>query len=344
MGHRVFDGRGAQRQPAERLIAAPRAEAICSARSSVPPDLLHSQAGALLLFATLRSRPDAGLRDPAGSRFSAWRPGVQRLGLLTAARPAHHRGSLGGHEPGDGADVGVIGNFFSHERFRRRCSVVQALPLTALNDALRGVMLGAPGSCHFFREALLAYGARSASSSRSRSSGGSSSLNAGRLPPRGQQPVLTFTTGCQLSGPIPDRAPGCYESVLMIPGIAHRLHSGSVGTEVLALAISPRRTMADLRWYAERLRSDYAQSAMAFDGWRARKMSIATVMAEHRRRSARRFRYSPGTCRRLHPRRPVWLIQTWARSGSARRARMESKRTISITVRTRTGDLGTVSC
>ena len=99
----------------------------------------------------------------------------------------------------------------------------------------------------------------------------------------------------------------------MIPGVAHRRQFKNLSEqEVLALAISSEEDDGRIyRWYAQQLRSDYPQSARAFD-----EMAIeedehrAALTEEHRRR----FGDVMPLIRREHvagfyQRRPVWLIQ-----------------------------------
>jgi rubrerythrin len=99
----------------------------------------------------------------------------------------------------------------------------------------------------------------------------------------------------------------------MIPGIAHRRQFRELSEqEVLALAISSEEDDGRIyRWYAERLRAHFPQSAQAFD-----EMAIeedehrAALTEEHRRR----FGDVIPLIRREHVagfynRRPVWLIE-----------------------------------
>ncbi len=98
----------------------------------------------------------------------------------------------------------------------------------------------------------------------------------------------------------------------MIPGVAHRRQFKNLSEqEVLALAISSEEDDARIyRWYAQRLRPDYPQSARTFE-----EMAIqedghrASLIEEHRRR----FGDAIPLIRREHvagfyQRRPVWLI------------------------------------
>jgi rubrerythrin len=99
----------------------------------------------------------------------------------------------------------------------------------------------------------------------------------------------------------------------MIPGVAHRRQFKNLSEqEVLALAISSEEDDARIyRWYAQRLRADYPQSARVFE-----EMAIeedghrASLIDEHRRR----FGDAIPLIRREHvagfyQRRPVWLIE-----------------------------------
>lgn len=99
----------------------------------------------------------------------------------------------------------------------------------------------------------------------------------------------------------------------MIPGFSQkRQFKDLTEQEVLALAISSEEDDARIyRWYAERLRKDFPQSAKAFD-----EMAIeedehrSQLIEEHRRR----FGETIPLIRREHvagfyTRRPVWLIE-----------------------------------
>ena len=98
----------------------------------------------------------------------------------------------------------------------------------------------------------------------------------------------------------------------MIPGIAHRRQFRNLSEqEVLALAISSEEDDGRIyRWYAQRLRDTYPQSARVFE-----EMAIEedghrdSLIVEHRRR----FGDTIPLIRRehvagFHQRRPVWLI------------------------------------
>jgi len=99
----------------------------------------------------------------------------------------------------------------------------------------------------------------------------------------------------------------------MIPGVAHRRQFKNLSEqEVLALAISSEEDDARIyRWYAQRLRADYPQSAHVFDEMAGEEDSHrAALIEEHRRR----FGEAIPLVRREHvagfySRRPVWLVQ-----------------------------------
>ena len=99
----------------------------------------------------------------------------------------------------------------------------------------------------------------------------------------------------------------------MIPGVAHRRQFKNLSEqEVLALAISSEEDDARIyRWYAQRLRPAYAQSAAAFDEMAGEEDEHrASLVEEHRRR----FGDAIPLIRREHvagfyQRRPVWLIE-----------------------------------
>ena len=99
----------------------------------------------------------------------------------------------------------------------------------------------------------------------------------------------------------------------MIPGVAHRRQFKNLSEqEVLALAISSEEDDARIyRWYAQRLRADYPQSAQMFE-------EIARVEDDHRdwliNEHRRRFGDTIPLIRREHvagfyQRRPVWLVE-----------------------------------
>jgi rubrerythrin len=99
----------------------------------------------------------------------------------------------------------------------------------------------------------------------------------------------------------------------MIPGIAHRRQFHHLSEqEVLALAITSEEDDGRIyRWYAQRLRADYPQSARVFDEMALEEDAHREwLIAEHRRR----FGDVIPLIRREHvagfyTRRPVWLIQ-----------------------------------
>jgi rubrerythrin len=99
----------------------------------------------------------------------------------------------------------------------------------------------------------------------------------------------------------------------MIPGVAHRRQFKNLSEqEVLALAISSEEDDARIyRWYAQRLRADYPQSARAFEEMAGQEDEHrASLVAEHRRR----FGDAIPLIRREHvagfyQRRPVWLVE-----------------------------------
>jgi rubrerythrin len=99
----------------------------------------------------------------------------------------------------------------------------------------------------------------------------------------------------------------------MIPGVAHRRQFKNLSEqEVLALAISSEEDDARIyRWYAQRLRNEYPQSARAFEEMAAEEDAHrASLVEEHRRR----FGDAIPLIRREHvagfyQRRPVWLVE-----------------------------------
>jgi rubrerythrin len=101
--------------------------------------------------------------------------------------------------------------------------------------------------------------------------------------------------------------------VRMIPGVAHRRQFKNLTEqEVLALAISSEEDDARIyRWFAQRLRSEYAASAQVFDEMAREEDSHREwLLDEHRRR----FGDTIPLLRREHVagffnRRPVWLIE-----------------------------------
>jgi rubrerythrin len=99
----------------------------------------------------------------------------------------------------------------------------------------------------------------------------------------------------------------------MIPGVAHRRQFKNLSEqEVLALAISSEEDDARIyRWYAQRLRDSFPQSAHVFDEMAVEEDGHrASLVEEHRRR----FGEAIPLIRREHvagfyQRRPVWLIE-----------------------------------
>lgn len=100
----------------------------------------------------------------------------------------------------------------------------------------------------------------------------------------------------------------------MIPGVAHRRQFKQLSEqEILALAISSEEDDARIyRWYAQRLRVDFPQSAAVFDDMAGEEDEHrAALIEEHRRR----FGDAIPLVRREHVagfynRRPVWLVQS----------------------------------
>ncbi|HEX5107100.1 MAG TPA: ferritin family protein [Vicinamibacterales bacterium] len=99
----------------------------------------------------------------------------------------------------------------------------------------------------------------------------------------------------------------------MIPGVAHRRQFKNLSEqEILALAISSEEDDGRIyRWYAQRLRADYPQSARLFEEMAAEEDEHrSSLIEEHRRR----FGEAIPLLRREHVagfyhRRPVWLIE-----------------------------------
>ena len=99
----------------------------------------------------------------------------------------------------------------------------------------------------------------------------------------------------------------------MIPGFAQRRQFKHLSEqEVLALAIASEEDDGRIyRWYAQRLRADYPQSARVFDEMAVEEDGHrASLIEEHRRR----FGEAIPLIRREHVagfynRRPVWLVQ-----------------------------------
>lgn len=99
----------------------------------------------------------------------------------------------------------------------------------------------------------------------------------------------------------------------MIPGLANRRQFKDLSEqEILALAVSSEEDDARIyRWYAQRLRTEYPQSAQVFDGAASEEDEHhARLVAEHRRR----FGDVMPLIRREHVagfyyRRPTWLVE-----------------------------------
>jgi rubrerythrin len=133
----------------------------------------------------------------------------------------------------------------------------------------------------------------------------------------------------------------------MIPGVAHRRQFANLSEqEVLALAISSEEDDARIyRWYAQRLRPDYPQSALVFEEMAGEEDGHrASLIEEHRRR----FGEAIPLIRRehvagFHNRRPVWLIQNLGPDRIREEAaRMEvESRDFYQRAAQRTGDAGT---
>ena len=133
----------------------------------------------------------------------------------------------------------------------------------------------------------------------------------------------------------------------MIPGFLYKRQFRDLSEqEVLALAISSEEDDASIyRWYAQRLRADYPQSAKVFDEMAQEEDGHrAALINEHRRR----FGDAIPLIRREHVagfyhRRPVWLIENL---GIERirdeAARMEAEaRAFYLHAAQRTSDAGT---
>jgi rubrerythrin len=133
----------------------------------------------------------------------------------------------------------------------------------------------------------------------------------------------------------------------MIPGVAHRRQFKNLSEqEVLALAVSSEEDDARIyRWYAQRLRADYPQSAAAFDEMAVEEDEHrAALVEEHRRR----FGETIPLIRREHvagfyQRRPVWLVENIGLERIREEAaRMEAEaREFYQRAAQRTGDAGT---
>ena len=99
----------------------------------------------------------------------------------------------------------------------------------------------------------------------------------------------------------------------MIPGVAHRRQFKQLSEqEILALAISSEEDDARIyRWYAQRLRVGFPQSATVFDAMAIEEDEHRSALIEEHRR---RFGDAIPLIRREHVagfynRRPVWLVQ-----------------------------------
>jgi ABC-type multidrug transport system permease subunit len=148
----------------KRFVAAPvRRSHLLAAQIMARLIFLIPEAGALLLFAGLVLGVPmrgsflvlAGMSLLGALAFSG-------LGLLTAARPRTIEGVSGVMNLVMVPMWIFSGIFFSTERFPSGMQpFVQALPLTALNDALRGVMLEGTSLAGLLPEAgiLAAWGA-----------------------------------------------------------------------------------------------------------------------------------------------------------------------------------------
>jgi len=133
----------------------------------------------------------------------------------------------------------------------------------------------------------------------------------------------------------------------VIPGIAHRRQFKHLTEqEILALAISSEEDDARIyRWYAERLRVDFPQSAQVFEDMaREEDGHRAALVEDHRRR----FGEAIPLIRREHvagfyQRRPVWLVQALGLErirDEAARMEVEARDFYQRAAR-RTGDAGT---
>jgi ABC-2 type transport system permease protein len=144
----------------KRLVAAPvRSSHLLGAQLTSRMIFLIPEAGALLLFAYFAL--GVPLRGSVWLLVSISLLGAlafSGLGLLTAARPRTIEGVSGIMNLVMVPMWVFSGIFFSTERFPAAMQpFVQALPLTALNDALRGVMLEGTGLVSLLPEiALLA--------------------------------------------------------------------------------------------------------------------------------------------------------------------------------------------
>jgi ABC-2 type transport system permease protein len=144
----------------KRLVAAPvRRSHLLGAQLTSRLIFLIPEAGALLLFAHLAlGVPFRGSLVLLAAISLLGALTFSGLGLLTAARPRTIEGVSGIMNLVMVPMWIFSGIFFSTERFPAKIQpFVQALPLTALNDALRGVMLQGTGLAPLLPElALLA--------------------------------------------------------------------------------------------------------------------------------------------------------------------------------------------
>src|SRR5688500_16187306 len=144
----------------KRLVAAPaRRSHVLAAQLTSRLIFLVPEAGALLLFAYFAL--GVPLRGSLILLIAISLLGAlafSGIGLLTAARPRTIEGASGIMNLVMVPMLSFSGIFFSTERFPASMQpFVQALPLTALNDALRGVMLEGTGLATLLPElALLA--------------------------------------------------------------------------------------------------------------------------------------------------------------------------------------------
>jgi ABC-type multidrug transport system permease subunit len=142
----------------KRLVAAPaRRSHVLGAQLASRLIFLVPEAGALLLFAHLAL--DVPIRGSLLLLIAISLIGAlsfSGLGLLAAARPTTIEGVSGIMNLVMVPMWIFSGIFFSTERFPAGMQpFVQALPLTALNDALRGVMLEGVGVAPLFHELVL---------------------------------------------------------------------------------------------------------------------------------------------------------------------------------------------
>ncbi len=132
----------------KRLVAAPaKRSQLLGAQLASRLIFLVPEAGALLLFAwLLLGVPMRGSLAVLGAVSLLGALAFTGLGLLTAARPRTIEGVSGLMNLVMVPMWVFSGIFFSTERFPAAVQpFVQALPLTALNDALRAVMLDGAG-------------------------------------------------------------------------------------------------------------------------------------------------------------------------------------------------------